>query len=299
MAQTTMSAPSFRVGMTRSLRTQRAMSRGLMYGIVVLLAIIFGFPLYYMLALSLMKVYETFRFPPLFYPKSWQFQNYPEMFSRVPLWLWFWNTVKITFFQVVGATLSSMLVGYAFARFRFPLRNVFFVITLGTMMFPSQITLIPQFVLFHRLKWINTFYPLIIPPFFGGGAFNIFLMRQFIMQLPREMDEAALIDGASYMRTFFSVLLPLIKPAVATVAILGFNGSWNAFLEPLLYLQSNKNFTLAVGLRFWDAQPAAGEIVLTHLMMAMCVVTSAPCIILFFAAQRVFVRGIVMSGIKG
>jgi len=217
----------------------------------------------------------------------------------VPLFRWYWNTIQITFWTVLGTTVSCTLVAYGFARFRFPLRNLLFLVTLGTMMFPGQITLIPQFVLFHRLRWINTFLPLMVPPFFGGGAFNIFLMRQFIMQLPREMDEAALIDGASYLRTFFSVLLPLIKPAVATVAILRFMGSWNAFLEPLLYLQSNENFTLAVGLRFWDAQPAAGEMRLTHLMMAMCVVTSVPCIALFFASQRVFVRGIVMTGIKG
>jgi multiple sugar transport system permease protein len=298
MAQA-MTRSDVRIGMTRSMKTQRAVSRTIMYTIVFFLVIIFGFPLYYMVVVSLMKNFETYRWPPLFWPKSWQFVNYPEMFSRVPLALWFWNTIKVAFFQVVGATLSATFVGYGFARFRFPFRDIFFVVTLGTMMFPGQVTLIPQFVLFHRLGWINTFYPLIIPPFFGGGAFNIFLMRQFIMQLPREMDEAALIDGASYLRTFVSVLLPLIKPAVATIAIIRFMGSWNAFLEPLLYLQSNKNFTLAVGLRFWDAQPAAGEIQLTHLMMAMCVVTSLPCIILFFSAQRVFVRGIVMSGIKG
>lgn len=283
----------------RSLTAQRRLSRTLMYLIVAILVIIFAFPLYYMLIVSLMTQFEAFLFPPLLYPKTWQFGNYPEMFNRVPLARWFGNTTLIAFFEVAGTVISSTIVGYGFARFRFPGKNVLFLITLGTMLFPGQITLIPQFVLFHRLGWINTFYPLIIPPFFGGGAFNIFLMRQFIMQLPREMDEAALIDGASYLRTFFSVLLPLIKPAVATVAIIRFMASWNAFLGPLLYLQSNKRFTLAVGLRFWDAQPAQGEIALTHLMMAMCVVTAAPCIILFFSAQRVFVRGIVMSGIKG
>lgn len=299
MAETALQRGATAVGMTKSMSRQRAISRAFMYVLVWFLVIIFAFPLYYMVAVSLMKNFETYQFPPLFYPKSWQFINYPEMFSRVPLARWFWNSVKVAFFQVIGATLSSTLVGYGFARFRFPFREIFFVITLGTMMFPAQITLIPQFVLFHKLRWINSFWPLIVPPFFGGGAFSIFLMRQFIMQLPREIDEAALIDGASYVRTFFSVLLPLIKPAVATVAIIVFMGSWNSFLEPLLYLQSNERFTLAIGLRFWDAQPAAGEIRLTHLMMAMCVITSIPPIALFFSAQRVFVRGIVMSGIKG
>lgn len=286
-------------GFGRSMSQQRRMSRTVMYTIVFFLLVLFGFPLYYMLIASLMTQAESYAWPPLLYPKSWVFGNYPEMLSRVPFLQWFWNTAVIAFFQVIGATASSTVVAYGFARFRFPGRNILFLITLGTMMFPGQITLIPQFIVFHKLGWLNTFYPLIVPGFFGGGAFNIFLMRQFIMQLPREFDEAALIDGASYLRTFVSVLLPLVKPAVATVAIIVFMGSWNLFMEPLIYLTSNKHFTLAVGLRFWDAQPAAGELTLTHLMMAMCVLTAAPCILLFFAAQRVFVRGIVMSGIKG
>lgn len=283
----------------RTMSQQRRLSRTLMYVLMLFLLALFGFPLYYMVIASLMTQAESYAWPPLLYPKSWVFANYPDMLSRVPFVQWFWNTVVIAFFQVLGATASSTVVAYGFARFRFPGRGVLFLITLGTMMFPGQITLIPQFIMFHRLGWLNTFYPLIVPSFFGGGAFNIFLMRQFIMQLPREFDEAALIDGASYLRTFVSVLMPLIKPAVATVAIIVFMNSWNLFLEPLIYLTSNKYFTLAVGLRFWDAQPAQGELTLTHLMMAMCVLTAAPCIVLFFAAQRVFVRGIVMSGIKG
>jgi len=290
---------SQRVKFGSSVSAQRRLSHTLMYIVMVALLLLFGFPLYYMLIASLMTQAESYAWPPLLYPKSWQFNNYPEMLSRVPFARWFWNTSVIAFFQVIGATASSTIVAYGFSRFRFPGRDVLFMITLGTMMFPGQITLIPQFIMFHRLGWLNTFYPLIVPGFFGGGAFNIFLMRQFIMQLPREFDEAALIDGASYLRTFVSVLLPLIKPAVATVAIITFMGSWNLFMEPLIYLTSNKYFTLAVGLRFWDAQPAAGEMTLTHLMMAMCVLTAAPCVILFFAAQRVFVQGIVMSGIKG
>ncbi len=299
MAQSALTHSALPVGASKSMRRQRAINRTIMYIIVAILLVIFAFPLYYMVITSLMTQLETYKWPPLLYPKSWRWVNYPDMFAKVPFARWFANSVFVALFQVTGATLSSMIVGYGFARFRFPLKNLLFVITLGTMMFPAQITLIPQFVLFNKLKWIKTFYPLIVPPFFGGGAFNIFLMRQFIMQIPREFDEAALIDGAGYLRTFFSVLLPLVKPVVATVAIIGFMGSWNAFLEPLLYLKSTPMFTLAVGLWFWDNQPAVGELSWTHLLMAMCVVMAAPCIILFFAAQRVFVQGIVMSGIKG
>jgi len=286
-------------GIKRSWATQRRLTRALTYLVIAILVLIFAFPLYYMALTSLMTQFETYIWPPLLYPKSWQWKNYLEMSSKVPLWLWFWNTTRITFLTVLGTTLSCTVVAYGFARFRFPLRNLLFLLTLGTMMFPAQITLIPQFILFHKLRWINTFKPLTVPSFFGGGAFFIFLMRQFIMQIPRDLDEAALIDGASYPRLLTSILMPLMKPAIGTVAIISFMGAWDDFMGPLIYLQSNKFFTLAVGLRYWDTQPALGELSLTHLMMAMCVIVATPCIILFFSAQRIFVEGIVMSGIKG
>jgi len=286
-------------GIKRSWATQRRLTRALTYLVIAILVLIFAFPLYFMAITSLMTQFETYIWPPLLYPKSWQWKNYLEMSSKVPLWLWFWNTTRITFLTVLGTTLSCTVVAYGFARFRFPLRNLLFLLTLGTMMFPAQITLIPQFILFHKLRWINTFKPLTVPSFFGGGAFFIFLMRQFIMQIPRDLDEAALIDGASYPRLLTSILMPLMKPAIGTVAIISFMGAWNDFMGPLIYLQSNKFFTLAVGLRYWDTQPALGELSLTHLMMAMCVIVATPCIILFFSAQRIFVEGIVMSGIKG
>jgi multiple sugar transport system permease protein len=283
----------------RSLSAQRLTSKFATYGVIGLLVLIFAFPLYYMAISSLMTQMETYIWPPLMFPRSWQWRNYVEVTTRVPLLSWYWNTIQITFWTVLGTTLSCTLVAYGFARFRFPLRNVLFLLTLGTMMFPAQITLIPQFILFHKLGWINTFNPLIVPHFFGGGAFNVFLVRQFIMQIPRDFDEAALIDGANPARVLTDVLMPLMKPVIGTVAIISFMGSWNDFQGPLIYLQSNKFFTLAVGLRYWDTQPALGELSLTHLMMAMCVVTALPCIVLFFSAQKIFVEGIVMSGIKG
>jgi multiple sugar transport system permease protein len=299
MAEVAAVQPRRMPGAGKSWGTQRRVSRGLTYLAIFILVLIFAFPLYFMAITSLMTQFETYIWPPLLYPKSWQWKNYIEMSSKVPLWLWFWNTTRITFLTVLGTTLSCTVVAYGFARFRFPLRNLLFLLTLGTMMFPAQITLIPQFILFHRLGWINTFKPLTVPSFFGGGAFFIFLMRQFIMQIPRDLDEAALIDGASYPRLLTSILMPLMKPAIGTVAIISFMGAWNDFMGPLIYLQSNKFFTLAVGLRYWDTQPALGELSLTHLMMAMCVIVATPCIILFFSAQKIFVEGIVMSGIKG
>jgi multiple sugar transport system permease protein len=295
----TQARPSGISKMRGSWSARQRTSRLTSYLVIGILVIIFAFPLYFMVITSLMTQFETYVWPPLLYPKSWQWHNYIDVSTQVPLWRWFWNTIQITFLQVLGTTLSCTVVAYGFARFNFPGRNLLFILTLGTMMFPAQITLIPQFILFHNLGWVNTFRPLTVPPFFGGGAFYIFLMRQFMMQLPRDLDEAALIDGANYMRVLTSILMPLIKPALGTVAIITFMNSWNDFQGPLIYLQSNKLFTLAVGLRYWDTQPALGELSWTHLMMAMCVVTAIPCITLFFSAQRIFVEGIVMSGIKG
>jgi multiple sugar transport system permease protein len=295
----TQARPSGISKMRGSWSARQRTSRLTSYLVIGILVIIFAFPLYFMVITSLMTQFETYVWPPLLYPKSWQWHNYIDVSTQVPLWRWFWNTIQITFLQVLGTTLSCTVVAYGFARFNFPGRNLLFILTLGTMMFPAQITLIPQFILFHNLGWVNTFRPLTVPPFFGGGAFYIFLMRQFMMQLPRDLDEAALIDGANYMRVLTSILMPLIKPALGTVAIITFLNSWNDFQGPLIYLQSNKLFTLAVGLRYWDTQPALGELSWTHLMMAMCVVTAIPCITLFFSAQRIFVEGIVMSGIKG
>jgi multiple sugar transport system permease protein len=287
-----------RTGRSGKARVRRLFRSAAQYLVVWALLVVFAFPVYYMVIVSLMTTHETEAWPPLLLPLSFHWQNYETVFTAVPLARWFFNTVRIAFFSVLGTTASSALVGYGFARFRFPLRNVLFMLTLATMMLPGQITLIPQFIVFHKLGWINTYLPLIVPPFFGGGAFFIFMMRQFVMQLPRDLDEAALIDGASYPRILFSVLLPLMKPALGTVAILMFMGSWNDFLGPLIYIQSNKLMTLSIGLRLWDTS-AMEYRSQANLMMAMCVVMTAPCVALFFSSQSVFVRGIATTGIKG
>lgn len=166
-------------------------------------------------------------------------------------------------------------------------------------MLPAQVTLIPQFVLFHWLGWINTLYPLWLPTWFGGGAFAIFLLRQFILTLPKELDEAALIDGASYFRIFWQILLPLCKPVLATIAVISFIASWNDFVNPLIYLQLPEKFTLAVGLNYFKNLPEVGGEPTQHLLMAASVMVILPVILLFFATQRYFVQGIALTGIKG
>jgi len=199
----------------------------------------------------------------------------------------------------LGTMISASLVAYSFARFRFPGRNILFLVTLSTMMIPSSVTLIPQFILFNKLGWVDTLRPLWVPSWFGGGAFYIFLLRQFFMTLPMELDEAARIDGAGYFRVFWNILLPLCKPVLATVGIICFMAHWSNFMSPLIYLNSNENFTVSVGLQFFSEERELGGPPLHHLLMAATALSIIPCIALFFATQRYFVRGIVMTGLKG
>jgi len=199
----------------------------------------------------------------------------------------------------LGTLISASLVAYSLARFEFRGRNTLFMITLATMMIPAQVTLIPQFVLFHKLGWINTLLPLWVPHWFGGGGFAIFLMRQFFLTLPRDLDEAALIDGASFFRIFWSILLPLTKPVLATLGIITIIAQWSDFLGPLIYLNSPEKFTVSVGLQFFNTTPEVGGEPMQHLLMAACILSIIPVIVIFFLGQRFFVQGIVMSGIKG
>lgn len=279
-------------------RSQSA-EQGVLYLIALLLAVVFMFPFFWTVMSSLKTVQEISKFPPVWIPEVLQWSNYARTLTIVPFALWTYNSFFVVTLSTLGTVLSASLVAYSFARFRYRGRDVIFMITLGTMMLPAQVTLIPQFILFHKLGWINTLYPLWLPAWFGGGAFAIFLLRQFILSLPKELDEAALIDGASYFRIFWQILLPLCKAVVATIAVISFIGSWNDFVNPLIYLQLPEKFTLAVGLNYFKNQPEMGGEPTQHLLMAASVMVIIPVIVLFFATQRYFVQGIVLSGIKG
>ncbi|MCB0121630.1 MAG: carbohydrate ABC transporter permease [Caldilineaceae bacterium] len=257
------------------------------------------FPFFWTVSSSLKAPFELMTFPPTWLPAEPQWQNYARVLEKVPFLLWTWNSIFVVTIATIGSVVSASIVAYSFARFEYPGRDVVFVITLGTMMLPAQVTLIPQFILFNELGWINTLYPLWVPYIFGGGAFNIFLLRQFIRSLPRELDEAALIDGASYARILWTILLPLTKPALATVAVISFINHWNDFVNPLIYLNSPEKFTLALGLNYFKSVPESSGLPLQHLLMAASVMIITPVLILFFAAQRYFVQGIVLSGLKG
>jgi multiple sugar transport system permease protein len=277
------------------------LARILLYLFVISLCVMFGFPLFWTLASSFKTAPEMFAYPPKILPEEPQWANYVRVLfiERLPVVRWFFNSTIVVVLATTGTVITAALVAYSFARFAYRGRDLLFMITLATMMLPTEVTLIPQFVLFHKLKWINTLLPLWVPYWFGGGGFAIFLMRQFFLSLPRDLDEAALIDGASYARIFWSILLPLCKPVLATLAIITIIATWGDFLGPLIYLNSPEKFTISVGLQFFNSVPEVGGEPMQHILMAACILSMLPMIIIFFLGQRFFVQGIVMSGIKG
>jgi multiple sugar transport system permease protein len=274
-----------------------------LYGSVIIIAFAFFAPFLWTIATSLKDVSEVYLFPPTLFPETLHFENYLRVFEKVPFALFYQNTIVVTLFATLGTVVSTTLVAYGFARKRFPGRTFLFILVISTMMLPFEVTIIPQFLLFKQLGWLDTLLPLIVPEYFAVGAFYIFLMRQFLLTIPAEFDEAAVIDGANSLQILWQVLLPLIKPAIITVTILSFLSHWNDFFAPLIYLNTTEKLTLSVGLRWFQSSGGyaggdAGE-PREHLLMAASLMATAPCVILFFAAQRYFIQGIVMSGIKG
>lgn len=286
-------------------RRHRLRTRALLHAVTIFLAFFAMFPFIWTLASSLKTPAELVLFPPPLLPYTPQWGNYAELWRVVPFGTWLKNSLIYTIVGTIGAVASATLVAYSFARFRYPGRDIFFLVTLATIMLPVEVTIIPQYLLFFNIGWIDTLLPLIVPLWLGGGAFNIFLIRQFIMSLPRDLDEAALMDGASYLQTLWYVLLPLCVPALATAAIITAIANWDAFLGPFIFLNSKDNLVLAVGIReFQSVGSATGGAVVgglrrDHLLMAAATLMTLPVIVLFFVCQRYFVRGAVMSGIKG
>ncbi len=263
--------------------------------VLSIFAVTLALPLVWLISTSLKTGGQTFLMPPKWIPDPFVWSNYAEAFKAVAFHEYFWNTIRIVFFATTGTLLTASLAAYAFARLRFPLRGPLFLLVLSTIMLPSIVTLIPTFIVFRTLGWIDTFLPLIVPLWFGGGAFNIFLFRQFFMTIPLELDEAARIDGASNFRIYWTVILPLSKPVLATIAVFAFIHNWNDFFEPLIYLQSPENWTMAIGLRGFRGLYSTEW----NLLMAASTAMILPLLILFFFAQRYFVSGIQMSGLAG
>lgn len=259
------------------------------------LALVLALPLLWLVSTSFKTGAQTFLMPPKWIPDPIVASNYPEAFRAVDFARYFWNTLYITLAATAGTVVTASLAAFAFARLRFPLRGLLFGLVLSTIMLPGIVTLIPTFIVFRYLDWIDTFKPLIVPHWLGGGAFYIFLFRQFFMTLPLEMDEAARVDGASNILIYWRILLPLSVPVMATVSIFSLIHHWNEFFTPLIYLQSPDRWTMAIGLQsFKDLYSTSW-----NLMMAASTVMIAPLLILFFSAQKYFTQGIQMSGIAG
>jgi ABC-type glycerol-3-phosphate transport system permease component len=254
----------------------------------------FAFPFLWLLSSSVKTPAQIFVFPPEWIPNPVSWQNYPNAFDEMGFAQYLLNTLTIAVPTVVGTAVSSSMPAYAFARLRWPGRDVVFVLILGTMMLPWVVTLIPIYILFHRLGWIGTYLPLIVPSFFGS-AFYIFLLRQFFLTIPLELSEAAKIDGANELRIFVQMILPLSKPALATTILLTFLNSYNDFFGPLIYLTRDSMYTLSIGIVSFVGR----NIQKWELLMAASVMYCIPNIILYFAAQKQFVRGIATTGLKG
>ncbi|RIK42825.1 MAG: sugar ABC transporter ATP-binding protein [Chloroflexi bacterium] len=267
----------------------------LVYSLLFVFGLAFLLPFLWTVSSSLKPPGAGFKFPPEFIPKEFVWENYPKVFEMIPFGMFFRNSLFVTGAALLGEIFSASLVAYAFARLRFPGRDALFLVLLATMMIPYPVTMVPTFILFKTLGWVNTYLPLILPPWFGP-AFSIFLLRQFFLTINTELDEAAKVDGASEFLIYHRILLPLSKPALATVAIFGFVFYWNDFLNPLIYLSESSMYTLALGVNFLRSFRGGGELAV---QMAASVMFVAPCIVLFLVAQRFVVEGIVTTGLKG
>jgi multiple sugar transport system permease protein len=261
---------------------------------LIVLGLIFLFPFFWMLTTALKPEEQIFAFPPEFWPEEFVWSNYPDAMTFVPFGTYLVNTLIVAFWVVVGTTLSSAIVAYGFAKIRWPGRNILFVIMLSTMMLPYQVTMIPLFTLFAEVGWVGSFLPLTVPAFFGV-PFYIFLLRQFFMTIPNDLSDAARLDGASEFRIWWQVILPLTKTALITVALLTFIGSWNEFLQPLIYLNDESRYTISLGLQQFLGQYATRW----GMLMAGATIATLPILVLYFFAQRTFVSGISTTGIKG
>lgn len=277
------------------IRFYRNLKTALTYLVLIGLSCVFLIPFFWMLSTSLTEASKVIVRDREWIPHPFMWSNYYKALTVLPFHLFLKNTLIITIACIIGQTLSASLVAFGFSRMRFPGRNVLFILVLSTMMLPAQVTQIPTFVIFTHLRWIDTLKPLIVPAFFGGGAFFIFLLRQFFMTIPSELEDAAKIDGCSPLGIYWNVALPLSKPALATVAIFSFMGHWNDFMGPLIYIQSMENKTLALGLTSFRSLHGTEY----HLLMAASIAVLLPVLVIFFCAQKYFVQGIVLSGIKG
>ena len=281
---------------TRSQKKAKLAARIVTYFVLIAAAVICLFPFIWMISTSFKPMSDIYKMPPTLFPENGTVENFVEGWKGANFQLYFKNTAVITFLATVGTVLSSSVVAYGFARFQSRCSKLLFMVLLGTMMLPTQVTLIPQYLLYYKLGMVDTIWPLIIPSWLGGGAFNIFLFIQFFRTLPKELDEAAKIDGANSLQVFTRILLPAVKPVMLAVLVMALVYNWNDFFNPLIYLNSNDKFTIAIGLQFFKGSQGNVQV---GQMMSMALVSLLPVLVIFATCQKYFIQGIKMSWLKG
>jgi len=288
---TTRSETDWQVVLTKA---PRIFGKIVTYVILAIGAAIFALPFLWMVSTSVKPEYLVYQIPIVWIPPELDFSHFVSGWKILPFLAFYRNTIFLTVVNIIGLVLSSSLVAFGFARIRFVGRDWIFLVLLATMMLPGQITLIPLYVFWAKLGAVNSFWPLIVPQWLAN-AYNVFLLRQFFMTISPELDDAARIDGAGWSKIYSRIVMPQAKPALGVVAIQAFAWNWNSFLGPLIYLNEPRKFTIAIGLSLFETQQSEnmGE------TMAMSLVALVPVLIMFFVAQRYFIQGIVISGVKG
>jgi ABC-type glycerol-3-phosphate transport system permease component len=278
----------------RGRQARRLLSAGTIHAVLLAGLVLIFFPIAWAVSTSFKSPGDVFLLPPTWIPNPIRWENYVQALTTANFGRYFLNTAFITLVDIVAKVLSCSLVAFSFARLRWWGRDVLFLVMLSTLMLPQQVTLIPQFIIYRQLGWIDTFLPLIVPNLFGGPFFT-FLLRQFFLSIPTDLDDAARIDGCSSWGVYWRIILPLSRPSLMVVAIFVFNITWNDFFGPLIYLHNRNNYTISLGLQAFQTQ-AGPE---WHLIMAASLVAMLPVLVLFFVGQRYFIQGVVFSGIKG
>ena len=268
------------------------------YTLISIGAAIVLVPFFWMISTSLKAPSRLFVYPPEWIPNPIRWSNYVEAWEILPFWRFLLNTVFITVLAMAAEIFTASIVAYGFARYRFPYRNALFILLLATMMLPGILTLIPKFIMWRELERIDTFSPIVVGAWFAWGPSYVFLLRQFFLSIPREIEEAAVLDGANTFQIYRQIMLPLVKPALLAIGVLSFQGNWNNFEAPLIYLSTLEKYPMVLGLQFFS-ESLSGQAPQFHYMMAMSTLMAAPILALFFAAQRYFIEGLTVGGVKG
>ncbi|MDQ0877384.1 multiple sugar transport system permease protein [Paenibacillus sp. V4I3] len=277
------------------MKTQKTIGTFIVYLLLILGSIFCLFPFYWMIRTSLVGTDEIFQVVPSIIPHAMKWENYKNALTAQPFGTFFMNTAFVTISNIVGVLLTSSLCAYGFSRLDWPGRDKVFGFLMTALMLPFAVVMIPHFIGWSYLGLTNTYAPLIVPAFFGGGLFNIFLLRQFFMSIPKELDEAAYMDGANHLKVYSRIIVPLSKQAMIVVGLFTFLNNWNDYLAPVLYISAEKKYTLMLGLTLFQGQYSAQW----NIMMAAVAIVVLPSLIIFLFAQRYFIEGIAMTGVKG